>query len=263
MTKPLVVAVWKEKLTRAESVAVAKQIQRAVRPEQWPFEIGIAPNPFSYVAVKEVLTSPKIKVVAQNILWEAASGSYIGEVTASMLREVGCDYVIVGHSERRRYFKEDDAVIARKVSSAIVAGAKPILCFGDDREQKESGKTQDVLKSQLGAAFDEFDELPRQDLVLAYEPVWAISTWRSDRSLPSGLEIFELHQYIRGLVAELAGKDFATSVSLLYGGSVSGDNAEDYFQYEGVDGFLVGGASKTPDSFLATLRSARDGIKKR
>ena len=260
----LVVAVWKEKLTYNQSLEEAKRIVFNVRAEDWPFLIGIAPNPFSYIGVRDVLKNTNIRLVSQNVLWEADSGSFIGEVTGAMLKEAGCHYVIVGHSERRLYFHEDDIVIARKVGSILEIGSKPILCFGDNMEEKESGKTREVIRRQLGVTFDQLSEkLSPSNILLAYEPVWAISTWRSSRPLPTGSEISELHDYIRSIIGEIAGSSFANEVLLLYGGSVSEGNASDYLSHPGIDGALVGGASQTSQSFIATLRSARTGVEKR
>lgn len=260
----LIVAIWKEKLTYKQSVAAVKRIAQGIQKKQWPFLIGIAPNPFAYVGVANELRDTGMRLVAQNILWEAESGSFIGEVTSSMLGEVGCDYVIVGHSERRRYFHEDDNIIARKAEAAIAAGAKPILCIGDSKEEKEAGKTADVLRRQLTETFDRLGSvLNGEQLLIAYEPVWAISTWRSNRPLPEGAEIAELHAHIRAIITELVGSSLANSIPLIYGGSVSGDNAADYFSYEETEGALVGGASKTPESFLATLAAAKRGMERR
>lgn len=259
--RKLIVAVWKEKLTYHQSRVAAKQIAEGVRNRPWPFSVAIAPNPFSYVAVREELWSSGVEMAAQNLLWDTESGSYIGEVTASMLEEVGCEYVILGHSERRLHFSESDDMIAWKVLTAVRHGIVPIICFGDTVEQKKNGETKEVIRHQLGACFDRLGGLLSPSRVmLAYEPVWAISTWRSEHALPPGEEVSHLHGYIREIVAQMAGPEFAMEVSLLYGGSVSSDNANDYLSFNDVDGALVGGASKTPESFLATLHEAAGAL---
>ena len=260
----LIVAVWKEKLTFKESSIAAEILAKDLPEERWPFEIAIAPSPLSHVAVRRVVESAGIRICAQNILWGAVSGSYIGEVTSRMLLEVGCDYVIVGHSERRSYFSEGEKMIAAKAIEAINSGIIPIICFGENPGEKASGASVAVVKSQLESIFANLDGDPTpEQLMLAYEPVWAISTSRSDAPLPSGTTIQEMHGHIREIVAEIRGAQFSEEVSVLYGGSVDGENGEEYLSQPDIDGALVGGASKTPKSFLATLRSAKKGLERR
>ena len=259
----LIVAVWKEKLTHRESTQVAKQLATEVPAEDWPFEVAIAPNPISYVAVRQIVESSGMKTCAQNILWSANSGSYIGEVTSRMLLEVGCDYVIVGHSERRLHFAENDDIIAAKANEAISSGIVPIICFGETLEQRNTGATRSVVKSQLEAVFSKLDSQTAPNrMMLAYEPVWAISTWRSDAPLPSGSSIQGLHEMVRQVVASIKGTQFSERISILYGGSVNEFNGAEYLSQPDIDGALVGGASITAESFLATMRSARAGFRK-
>jgi triosephosphate isomerase len=264
MNQKLMVAVWKEKLNYSQSVQSAEKILAMTKDSNWPFEIGLAPNPFSYVGVASVLKSSNIKLCSQNVLWHPESGSYIGETTTDMLREVGCNYAIVGHSERRLYFSETNEMIANRALAAIKVGIKPIICVGDTGDDREAGRSNSVITSQLRAFFDLIPStVLENDFLIAYEPVWAISTWRTDRPLPPGTEVQALHVHIRELIAGLKGETFAKNICLLYGGSVAPENAEDYMAQEDVDGALVGGASKTPESYVGTLIAARNGCAKR
>ncbi len=262
--RPLIVGVWKEKLTLKESVAAAREILKSTAGNDWPFDMGLAPNPFCYAAVADVVLRSHIRLCAQNVLWDAIEGSFIGQTTTKMLNEVGCDYVIVGHSEARGHFFETDAMIADRTKAAVGADICPILCIGENAKEKENGRSRDVLRGQVQAVFAHLgDSLRPASFVVAYEPVWAISTWRSSRPLPTGPEVEQIHLHIRELIAELKNGDFASQVTLVYGGSVAPDNAEDYMAQANVDGALVGGASKTPKSFVGTLQAAKRGFAKR
>lgn len=257
----VIVAVWKEKLTYTQSIYASKAIVQMIEGQEWPFEVAIAPNPFSYTGVADVVRGTSIRMSSQNVLWKAKSGSYIGETTVEMLLEFGCNYVIVGHSERRLHFNETNDMIANRALAAIDAGIRPILCIGDTAEDKESNRSKEAITEQLHSFFEKIpNSVGDQDFLIAYEPVWAISTWRNGK-LPSGQEVQELHAHLRQLIGEIRNPDFANRVSLLYGGSVAPENAEEYMAQKDVDGALVGGASKTPESFVATLQAGRLGFR--
>jgi len=260
----LVVGVWKDKLTYRESVTAARQLAGDVPKEIWPFAVGIAPSPFSYVAVREAVVGSGIRTCAQNMLWHTESGSYIGEVTPRMLLESGCEYAIAGHSERRIVFSESDEVVAAKADTAISNGIVPIVCIGESPEEKEAGITSDVLRRQVESLKSGISApVHANQIVIAYEPVWAISTWRTDATLPEGEAIQRYHEMIRDILSEAFGQEAGEGMSILYGGSVDSENVADYLRQPDVDGALVGAASAAPDSFLATLRSARSGIEQR
>lgn len=260
----VMVAVWKEKLTFNQSVYAAEIIVELTNGEAWPFDTAIAPNPFSYVGVNNVVTDTPIKLCSQNVLWIPDSGSYIGETTIYMLQEFKCDYSIVGHSERRLHFNESNDMITNRALAAIRAGICPILCIGDTAEDRELGRGRDVITDQLSSFFKNIpDSVSEKDFMIAYEPVWAISTWRNDAPLPKGQEVQELHAHLRALISEIRDPDFASRISLLYGGSVAPENAEDYMVQEDVDGALVGGASISPERFVETLKAARLGFQKK
>lgn len=258
--RSLIVAVWKEKLNVSESIGFVDEFARSFGSgSDWPFDVAIAPSFLAFGEIRRRTQPIGVKTCAQNVLWDAQSGSYIGEITARMLNDVGCDFVIVGHSERRLFFSESDAMVAAKARAAIAAKIVPIVCVGDTAEQKEASETESVIRRQLDAFFSEADLDPHQ-FMIAYEPVWAISTWRNELALPSGKEVQGLHEHVRQAIADIKGVAFADAVTLLYGGSVNPTNAEDYFKQPDVQGALVGGASKVAESFLATLNGARLGL---
>ena len=258
------VAVWKEKLSFNQSISATKTVIRLTKENNWPFSIAIAPNPFSYVGVARVASGSNIKLCSQNVLWHPNSGSYIGETTIEMLLEIGCDYVIVGHSERRLHFGESNEMIVNRALAAINAGIRPILCIGDTADERKAGRSKEVISDQLLSFFAKIPKnVSEHDFFIAYEPVWAISTWRTEQPLPSGQIVQELHSHLRDLIAEIKNQDYAARISLLYGGSVAPENAEEYMAQADVDGALVGGASKTPEKFVETIKAARLGFQKK
>lgn len=262
--KKVVVAVWKEKLTNNQSIQSAKKILELTKNNSFNFDVCLAPNPFSYVSVSEVVSGSPIKLCAQNVLWHPKSGSYIGEVTTEMLKEVGCNYVIVGHSERRIHFNESNEMIAAKAIAAIKSNICPIICVGDTNEDRAAGNFHNVIREQLEGLFEKLPEnISENDLMIAYEPVWAISTWRNDNPLPAGDEIQDIHLHLREVISELKSGDFAKKLSILYGGSVAPENGEDYMSKPDIDGALVGGASKTPESFVSTVIACQKGFSRR
>ena len=208
--------------------------------------------PFPYLeAAARKLAGTGIALGAQTVS-EHASGAYTGEVAAGMLRDVGCEYAIVGHSERRALFGETSAAVAAKFEAALSAKLVPVLCVGETLEEREAGRTETVVAAQLGAVLDRLGiEAFAGGAVIAYEPVWAIGTGRT--ALPEQAQ--EVHRHIRALLAE---RDAAVAegVQLLYGGSVKGDNAAGLMGMPDIDGGLVGGASLKADEFLAIAASA-------
>jgi triosephosphate isomerase len=210
--------------------------------------------PFPYLAQAEaVLRGSKVALGAQTVS-EHDAGAYTGEVSGSMLRDVGCRYVIVGHSERRALYGERDAQVAAKFVAAQRAGLKPILCVGETLDEREQGVTAEVVGRQLDAVLDAAGVAAFADAVLAYEPVWAIGTGRT----ASPQQAQAVHEEIR---ARVAGRDAAVGAGLaiLYGGSVKAGNAAELFAMPDVDGGLIGGASLVAEDFLAIARAAKKG----
>ncbi|MES1932329.1 Triose-phosphate isomerase [Salinisphaera shabanensis T35B1] len=208
--------------------------------------------PFVYIErlVAGLVDAP-VAVGGQNVAAEVDAGAFTGEVNGAMLADIGCRYVIVGHSERRAMYGETDSVVAAKTSAAVAAGLKPIVCVGETLEQREADQTEAVLAAQIGALFEQCDARTLAEIVIAYEPIWAIGTGRS----ASPEQAQDVHAFLRGQIAD-RDATIAESVLLLYGGSVKPDNAAALFAGADVDGALIGGASLKADSFLDIARAA-------
>jgi triosephosphate isomerase len=208
--------------------------------------------PFPYLSqVQSMLQNTPISWGAQNVS-QYQQGAYTGEVSASMLTDFGCRYVIVGHSERRALYGEDSKMVARKFTAAQTAGLTPILCIGETLEQREASITEQVVAEQLDAVIDSAGINALAKSVLAYEPVWAIGTGKT--ATPQQAQ--DVHQFIRGRVAATAAK-VADELKILYGGSVKASNARELFAMPDIDGGLIGGASLVADDFIAICRAAK------
>ena len=209
--------------------------------------------PFPYLAsVASQLQGSAVELGAQNVS-EHEAGAYTGEVAPAMLRDVGCRYVIVGHSERRALYGESSAQVAAKMAAALGAGLVPILCVGEMLEEREAGRTEAVVGEQLAAALERNGIAAFKGSVIAYEPVWAIGTGKT--ATPEQAQ--DVHRYIRSVLAE-QDASVAETVQILYGGSVKGDNAAGLFAMPDIDGGLIGGASLKPADFLAIARAAAE-----
>lgn len=243
MRIPLIAANWKMNKTTEETRDFIIQFTPMVSGIEG-VEILIAP-PFTSLAVAaKFLKGSGIKLGAQNVFYES-SGAYTGEISPLMLKDCGCDYVIVGHSERRQYFFETDEIINKKVRAAQGIGLSVILCIGETLKEREEGKTFEVLRRQLAEGLK---DVRPENLVIAYEPVWAIGTGRT--ATPE--QIAEAHGFIRNMLRE-AFKEKVDEIRIQYGGSVNADNASTILNIENVDGALVGGASLKPDSFIKII----------
>jgi len=208
--------------------------------------------PFVYIErLVAGLADAPVAVGGQNVAVEVDAGAFTGEVNGAMLADIGCRYVIVGHSERRAMYGETDSVVAAKTSAAVAAGLTPIVCVGETLEQREADQTEAVLAAQIGALFEQCDARTLAEIVIAYEPIWAIGTGRS----ASPEQAQDVHAFLRGQIAD-RDATIAESVLLLYGGSVKPDNAAALFAGADVDGALIGGASLKADSFLDIARAA-------
>ncbi len=254
---PLVVANWKMHGT----LAFAKEFAQAVRDglkRPRGVEVAICPPFTALGAVGEVLAGSPILLGAQNCHWEP-KGAFTGEVAAEMVAETGCRLVIVGHSERRHLMRETDEEINKKVAACLRAGLQPVLCVGETADDRRQGLTFTVVEGQLRAGWAGLSAADIGRCTLAYEPVWAIGTGAT--ATPA--QAAEVHGYLRGLVSELASKETAQAVRIVYGGSVKPDNAAELAQEAEIDGALVGGASLEAASFIAIVRksAARGGAK--
>ncbi len=250
MRAPLVAGNWKMFKGVADAVAYAKEF-RSLAKDVTTVELVIAP-PFTAVhAVADALRNSGIATAGQDCFWEQ-EGAFTGAVSARMLAEAGAALVIIGHSERRRVFGDTDADVSRKIHAAYAAGLAPIACIGETLEEREAGRTFDVLDTQLKAAIEGLTGEQFAKMVIAYEPVWAIGTGRN--ATPEQAQ--EAHAHIRGRLRAWLGADAADKCQILYGGSVKPDNARAILQQPDVDGALVGGASLDPQGFFAICAAA-------
>lgn len=245
MRRPLVAGNWKMNGSKTSAKRLVEEIKAGIG-SLGNVEVSVCP-PFVYLqAVAEMLDGSDVALGAQNLCQIPESGAYTGEISAAMLNDFGCRYVIVGHSERRHIYRESDDLVAEKVAVAVGASLTPILCVGELLEEREAGQTEDVVSRQLDAvlAMEGGVEMLRS-AVIAYEPVWAIGTGKT--ATPEQAQ--EVHRFIR---ARIAGHDtaLADSIRLLYGGSVKASNAGELFAQEDIDGGLIGGASLKSDEFL-------------
>ena len=255
MRTPLVVANWKMNGTVAEARALAAGVRDGLRRPRG-VEVVLCPPFTALGAVRELLAAGPIALGAQNSHWEAA-GSFTGEISPPMLAELGCRFVLVGHSERRKEFGETDEQINRKVRAILATGMAPILCVGETAEERAQGLTFTTVEGQLRAGLAGLEAAAIGFCVLAYEPVWAIGTGQHAAPAQAG----EVHGYLRGLLSELATKEVAQRVRVLYGGSVKPDNAAALTAEPDIDGALVGGASLSPQGFVAIAKKvAHKGV---
>jgi len=250
MRTPLVIGNWKMHGLQAEARALASAVRDGFKRKVAATIAGCPPLA-ALPAVAETLAGSAIALGAQNCHHEA-SGAHTGEVSVPMLAELGCRYVLVGHSERRKEMAETDEQINRKVHAVLAHGLTPVLCVGETGEERRQGLTFTTVEGQLRAGLAGVAAETVGKLVLAYEPVWAIGT--GVNATPG--QAAEVHGYLRGIVSELSSKETAQGVSILYGGSVKGDNAESLLAEPEIDGALVGGASLKAAEFIAIVRKA-------
>ena len=254
MRKKIIAANWKMNQTIAETESFLNDFRLEVE-EVSGVDIVIAPPFTSLAKISELLGgSQKIRTAAQNMYYEA-SGAFTGEISAPMLRELYVKYVILGHSERRQIFGETDALINKKVIAAIESELKPILCVGETLAEREAGKENEVLETQLRGCLVGVTAEQLTEIVIAYEPVWAIGTGKT----ASTQQAQDCHAHVRKVLAELSDEATADKVRIQYGGSVKPANAADLMAQPDIDGALVGGASLDPRGFAEIVKAgARD-----
>jgi len=246
--RPLIAGNWKMNLTLGESAKLIRALLDGLPPAGQGPEVVLAP-PFTALTVAgELLRGSPARLAAQNMHWEE-SGAFTGEVSPAQLADAGCSAVLLGHSERRGHFGETDAGVRRKVAAAPAHRLAPIVCIGETLEEREANRTWRVLETQVRGALGGFSPIELADLVVAYEPVWAIGTGKT--AAPGQAQ--EAHLFVRGQLAKLHGEGWAQSVRILYGGSVTPDNIDALMAQPDVDGALVGGASLKPVSFLRII----------
>jgi triosephosphate isomerase len=238
--------------TVSQAVETAQALLKQVAGVSDP-EIMIAPHHVALNPVGEVLKGSQVSLGGQNLFWEK-EGAYTGEVSGQMLVSAGCRYAIIGHSERRQYFGETDETVNKRMRAALEAGLIPVLCVGESESQREEGKTENVLDRQVRNGLKDFLSDDLKELVVAYEPVWAIGTGKT----ATREQAQEAHAFIRELLSRIFSNNLAQSLRILYGGSVKPDNIADLMEMNDVDGALVGGASLKADSFAGIVRYKED-----
>lgn len=246
---PLIVGNWKMHNTAAQTAELLSEFVPDVSDALSDRQVAVAPPFTALETAAGVLTDTPIDLAAQNVHAEA-HGAFTGEVSGPMLKAVGCRYVIIGHSERRQYFGESDQQVAAKILAAQRDGLTPIVCVGESLAARERDETLDVITQQIRGALDGQSAAAIADLVVAYEPVWAIGTGRS----ASPQQAQEVHAAIRTVLAALGNQPSANAVRILYGGSVKPDNVDGLLSQTDIDGALVGGASLQVESFARIVR---------
>ena len=250
MRKPFVAGNWKMNLNKVNSVALASQLSDIDVGET--VDVAICPPSVYLDCVSTALGDGQVRLGAQDVYYEE-KGAFTGEISPAMLADVGCRYAILGHSERRHVIGETDELINKKVHAALAGGLIPIVCVGELLEQREAGQTMDVIRAQFTGSLANLDAAKMENVVIAYEPVWAIGTGQ----VASPKQAEEVHSDLRKLLENSYNQEVAQSVRIQYGGSVKPDNALDLLAQPNIDGALVGGASLKADDFAAIIKAAK------
>ncbi|MCM8784991.1 MAG: triose-phosphate isomerase [Candidatus Omnitrophica bacterium] len=245
MRRVIIAGNWKMYKTPTESINFVKELVEKEKKYD-NRDVLICPPFTSLYPVSEILRNSSIKLGAQNVFFEDV-GPYTGEISPFMLKDIGVEYVICGHSERRNIFGETDEIINKKVKRVVETGMKAILCVGEKLEQRENGETFKVVENQIKKSLEKIDNI--ENVVIAYEPVWAIGTGKT--ALPEQAE--EVHIFIRELISKIYNKDIAENLIIIYGGSVKPENIDQLMKEKDIDGVLVGGACLQIDSFLRII----------
>jgi len=241
---------WKMNKTAAETAELASALKASLAQFAGKCEIAVCPTFTSLATAVEILKGSNVKVGAQNIHW-ADNGAYTGEISGAMLKEIGVEYVIIGHSERRQYFGETDETVNQRIKAALKYGLKPIVCIGETLAERESGVTNTVLEKQIRGAFADISAADMDAITVAYEPVWAIGTGKT--ATPEVAQ--ETHAFIRSVLTALYG-DKAQDIVVQYGGSMKPENSGALVSKQDIDGGLIGGAALKADSFTALIQNA-------
>ena len=247
--QPIMAGNWKMNKTPSEAAELARTLRRNLARFKG-VDVVLSPPFVSLPAVAEALANSPLDLAAQNLHWED-KGAYTGEISGPMLAEIGCTYVIIGHSERRQYFGETDETVNKRIRAAYAHGLKPIVCIGETLEEREAGRTRERIETQLEGGLAGFGEADLDGMVLAYEPVWAIGTGRT----ASTEQAQEVHAFIRSLLTSRFSASFAQKTRIQYGGSVKPANVAALMAETDIDGALVGGASLTAESFSALVEN--------
>ena len=251
MRKTVIAGNWKMNNDLKESEKLIVDLKNLLQNEKPNCDVVVCPPYTSLSEASKLLKGSQIKLGAQNMHFEE-NGAFTGEVSALMLKSVGCEYVILGHSERRHIFGESNEMINKKIKKALSAGLKPIFCVGELLEERENGTTNDVVKKQILKGLAEISADDMKNIIVAYEPVWAIGTGKT----ASPAQAQEVHEFIRDLVEITYSLEIANDLVIQYGGSVKPDNAKELISQKDIDGALVGGACLKADSFVGIIKGA-------
>jgi triosephosphate isomerase len=246
--RPIIAGNWKMNKTSVEAGDLVRKIAYAVVDVK-DRDIVVAPPFTALFALNDIIRGTNIALAAQNMHWED-KGAFTGEISAEMLLDLGCKYVIIGHSERRQYFGETDETVNKKLRQALNKGLLPIVCVGETLNEREAGKANEVIERQITGALKGVTAAEMQKVVIAYEPVWAIGTGKT----ASPEQANEIHGFIRKKIEIAYGKEVAGAVRIQYGGSVTPENVSSLMAMPDIDGALVGGASLKPESFAALVK---------
>ena len=245
---PFIAGNWKMNKTVGEALDLVRELKASLSGVK-AVEIAVAPPFTALYAIHKELEGSPIHLAAQNLYWEE-KGAFTGEISPLMLKEIGCHYVILGHSERRQFFGETDETVNRRVKAALVQGLKVIFCIGEILKEREEGKTFSVIERQVEGGLKGLGDQEMKNMVVAYEPVWAIGTGKT--ATPEQAE--EVHRFIRGKLEKLYSREVSEEIRIQYGGSVTPENIRGLMNQPNIDGALVGGASLKADSFSKIVR---------
>jgi len=245
---PFIAGNWKMNKTVGEALDLIRELKTAVS-EVKGVEVAVAPPFTALHAVHKELEGSSIRLAAQNLYWEE-KGAFTGEISPLMLKEVGCQYVIIGHSERRQFFGESDETVNRRIKAALAQGLRVIFCIGETLREREEAKTFTVIERQVSGGLQGLGDKELKNMTIAYEPVWAIGTGKT--ATPEQAE--EVHRFIREKVKTLYLQEVSEGIRIQYGGSVTPDNIKGLMNQPNIDGALVGGASLKAESFSKIVR---------
>lgn len=250
MRKPFIAGNWKMNNTISESVDLIDEIKESLKESDMEnIEVAVCVPAIALSQVKKALEVTGIKLGAQNMHWEE-SGAYTGEISPLMLEEIGVDYCIIGHSERRQYFNETDEIVNKKIKSALSHNIKPIFCVGETLEQREMGKEKDIIEDQVVNGLKDISSNDMESITIAYEPIWAIGTGQTASSEDAN----NMCAFIRNTIEEKYSKEISEKIIIQYGGSVKPDNVSEIMNQTDIDGALVGGASLKADDFIKLIK---------
>lgn len=252
MRKYIIAGNWKMNKTVAESVSLAQDVVAAVKGIQ-NVEVVIAPTFLAAAKVADVVKGTNVKLAVQDIHWKD-QGAFTGKVSVDMVREIGAEYVIIGHSEQRQYFGETNETVNLKAKKVLSAGLKPIICIGETLEERQGGQLESVLTAQIKGAYADLSETDALNTVIAYEPVWAIGTGVT----ATDEQAQETQAFCRSVVKAIYGEKVSESLRIQYGGSMKPDNAKGLLNQKDIDGGLIGGAALKADSFFGIIAPAEE-----